>query len=289
MKVPKLWQKWHRMMAHTSFLDSSAFQGMSRGAGEGGAKWPPPPPSLMAPDLVPCAALLPCECAPMVFARMYARSSALMRAQVAGEEADSPCQAANHTSPIAPNTWNTDGQPAATIICGEADSPMMEPQNMPLYTSDSERDRSLAGTHLDSRLFMAGMATPSPIPMSARAAHSGTSPADAAAGVRAVAMDHHTTPAPSTSLPPNLSAHTPPATCVTRYPQKKEDCTRPTVALSHPYCAFMGRMATAMLTRSMLHSMKAKKHRATMLHLLLHPLNTPDRPPRGCCACCSPA
>jgi hypothetical protein len=28
MKVPQLWQKWHTMMAHTSFLLSSLPQGM---------------------------------------------------------------------------------------------------------------------------------------------------------------------------------------------------------------------------------------------------------------------
>jgi hypothetical protein len=35
----------------------------------------------------------------------------------------------------------------------------------------------------------------------------------AARGVRIVASDHHTTPNPSTSLPPNLSAQIPPRIC----------------------------------------------------------------------------
>lgn len=46
--------------------------------------------------------------------------------------------------------------------------------------------------HFDSRLFMAGMATPSPIPISARAAHSVGRPPAAARGVSMVARDHHT-------------------------------------------------------------------------------------------------
>lgn len=42
------------------------------------------------------------------------------------------------------------------------------------------------------------------------------------------------------------------------------------VALSQLNCLLMGRMAMLMFTRSMLHSMKAKKHRPTMLNLLFH-------------------
>lgn len=70
--------------------------------------------------------------------------------------------------------------------------------------------------YLDSRLFIAGMATPSPTPMQARMTSSTGSPRLAASGVKAVAMDHHITPKLSTLLPPNLSAHTPPATWVNR-------------------------------------------------------------------------
>jgi hypothetical protein len=53
--------------------------------------------------------------------------------------------------------------------------------------------------------------------------------------------------------------------------QKKEDWTRPMVALSQPYCLLMGRMAMLMFTRSMLQSMNATKHRPTIVNLLLHP------------------
>lgn len=63
---------------------------------------------------------------------------------------------------------------------------------------------------------MAGMATPSPMPIAARHTSSGASPAFAATGVIAVARLHHATPKPSTTLPPMRSAHTPPATCVSR-------------------------------------------------------------------------
>ena len=72
--------------------------------------------------------------------------------------------------------------------------------------------------HLDSRLFMAGMATPSPTPMHARANKRAGRPKLAARGVKTVAMLHQMTPKPSTVLPPYLSAHTPPATCVVKYP-----------------------------------------------------------------------
>lgn len=52
--------------------------------------------------------------------------------------------------------------------------------------------------------------------------------------------------------------------------QKKEDWTRPMVALSQLNCLLMGKMAMLMFTRSMLHSMNATKQRPTMLNLLLH-------------------
>ena len=68
---------------------------------------------------------------------------------------------------------------------------------------------------------MAGIATPSPMPMHARAASSTGSPICAAKGVAMVAIDHQTTPKPRMRLPPNLSAHTPPATWVSRYPLRQ--------------------------------------------------------------------
>ena len=67
-------------------------------------------------------------------------------------------------------------------------------------------------THLDSKLFMAGIATPSPTPIQARMTSSTGNPKLAARGVRAVAMDHQATPKLRTLLPPNLSAQTPPKT-----------------------------------------------------------------------------
>jgi hypothetical protein len=42
------------------------------------------------------------------------------------------------------------------------------------------------------------------------------------------------------------------------------------VWLSHAYCFAMGRMAMLMFTRSMLHSMNATKHSATMVYLRCH-------------------
>ena len=44
----------------------------------------------------------------------------------------------------------------------------------------------------------------------------------------------------------------------------------PMVAVSHPYCFAIGRIAMLMLTLSILHSMKAMKHRPMMVHLLFH-------------------
>ena len=63
---------------------------------------------------------------------------------------------------------------------------------------------------------MAGMATPSPMPIQALASKRKGRPMCAAMGVKAVAMLHHTTPKPRTRLPPYLSAHTPPKTWVSR-------------------------------------------------------------------------
>lgn len=71
-------------------------------------------------------------------------------------------------------------------------------------------------TYLERRLFMAGMATPSPTPMQALMVSSTGNPNPAAMGVKAVAMDHQITPKLKTRLPPNLSAHTPPNTCVSK-------------------------------------------------------------------------
>lgn len=153
----------------------------------------------------------------------------------------------------------------AAMIYGVRPSPMMLPACIPEYTSAKERLRSVTGTHRASILFMAGIATPSPIPMHARAMSNTGRLTPAAMGVMTVATDHQMTPSPRTSFPPKRSATTPPITYVSRYPQKKLDCTRPTVRTSHPYMSFMGRIATLIFTRSMLHSMNATKHKMMMV------------------------
>lgn len=51
----------------------------------------------------------------------------------------------------------------------------------------------------------------SPIPMKARMISKKGSPILAAMGVKIVAIDHQTTPNPSTRFPPSLSAQIPPA------------------------------------------------------------------------------
>ena len=52
--------------------------------------------------------------------------------------------------------------------------------------------------------------------------------------------------------------------------QKNDDWTRPIFAESQPNCFDMGKMAMLMLTRSMLQSMKAVKHRPTIVNLRCH-------------------
>mmetsp|Transcript_2369 Transcript_2369/g.6385 ORF Transcript_2369/g.6385 Transcript_2369/m.6385 type:complete len:335 (-) Transcript_2369:531-1535(-) len=172
-------------------------------------------------------------------------------------------QRKNHTNPSTPNGTKMLETPYLFSMYGLMTSPSTEPMYMPLYTSPRLRLRNLRGTHFATTAFIAGMATPSPIPIMTRTNARTEIPMPAANGVSAVASDHHTTPRPSTYFPPYLSARTPPSTCVHRYPQKKDDCMIPCVTPSHPYVADMGMMATDMLTRSMLHSMKATKQRVT--------------------------
>ena len=87
---------------------------------------------------------------------------------------------------------------------------------MPLYTKARLRLRSCLGIQRLSSVFIAGIATPSPTPIIARHSSSVGRPARAATGVSTVARDHQRTPKPSTTLPPMRSAHTPPATCVSK-------------------------------------------------------------------------
>lgn len=44
----------------------------------------------------------------------------------------------------------------------------------------------------------------------------------------------------------------------------------PMVAVSHPYCFAIGKIAMLMLTLSILHSIKAMKHKPMMVHRLFH-------------------
>ena len=100
----------------------------------------------------------------------------------------------------------------AAMIYGDNPKPTMLPACIPLYTSANERLRSPNGTHLANILFIAGMATPSPMPIQALANSNTGNPSPAAIGVIIVATDHQITPSPRMSLPPNLSATTPPMT-----------------------------------------------------------------------------
>mmetsp|Transcript_28317 Transcript_28317/g.92451 ORF Transcript_28317/g.92451 Transcript_28317/m.92451 type:complete len:241 (-) Transcript_28317:315-1037(-) len=232
MKVPQLWQKWQHTMALTGVLAKIFRHGIG---------------SVFGFDTA-------------TLSRMKSRSCGRIRASSFGELAATACQTRNQTSPSEPNVKKTLGHSKRSIICGDRARPVTEPMNIPEYTSARLRERSSPGTHLERMLFIAGIATPSPTPMHARAARSAGKPSRAAIGVSIVATDHHTTPNPSTAFPPTRSANTPPATCVSRYPQKKLLCTNPIVACDHPNSSAIGSTAMDMFTLSILHSKNAVKH-----------------------------
>jgi hypothetical protein len=63
-------------------------------------------------------------------------------------------------APRDPNEKKTEGQLNLWIKPGENASPVTDPKYIPLYTKANERLRSLTGTQRDSKLFIAGIATP---------------------------------------------------------------------------------------------------------------------------------
>lgn len=67
---------------------------------------------------------------------------------------------ANQILPREPNEKNTDDHPKLLIKTGEKANPVTEPRYMPLYTSASDLLLSETGIHLESILFIAGIATP---------------------------------------------------------------------------------------------------------------------------------
>ena len=70
------------------------------------------------------------------------------------------CQEANQIAPSEPNEKNTEGQLNLCIRPGENANPVTEPKYIPLYTKASDLLRSRTGTQRDSKLFIAGIATP---------------------------------------------------------------------------------------------------------------------------------
>lgn len=70
------------------------------------------------------------------------------------------CQEANQTAPSEPNEKKTEGQLNLCIRPGENANPVTEPKYIPLYTKASDLLRSRTGTQRDSKLFIAGIATP---------------------------------------------------------------------------------------------------------------------------------
>jgi hypothetical protein len=78
------------------------------------------------------------------------------------------CHEANQRAPREPNEKKTEDQLNLWIRPGENASPVTDPKYIPLYTKANERLRSSTGTQRDSKLFIAGIATPSPTPIHAR-------------------------------------------------------------------------------------------------------------------------
>ena len=72
------------------------------------------------------------------------------------------CQAQNQSALSDPNEKKTDGQLYLWIRPGEKASPVTEPKYIPLYTKAKDLLLSRTGTHRDSKLFIAGIATPWP-------------------------------------------------------------------------------------------------------------------------------
>ena len=141
---------------------------------------------------------------------------------------------------------------------GAASKPIIEPLWKPPMETATARERSVTGTHREMTLFMHGSATPSPNPMTARAASNAPKlPLVATKGVTNVASDHTAIPNPRTIFPPYLSASTPPMSGVRAYPHRNELCTKPTARSPQPFAAAKGTPATDMITLSALHSMSA--------------------------------
>lgn len=131
------------------------------------------------------------------------------------------CKWSSHT-----RHWTVQrSSPVAVPICAHAMMMPMAP------------DLTFLGTCFASKACIAGNATPCAMPSTTRAASSGTVPAAAAIGVRAVATDQTPSPKASTALPPYLSDNTPPYTWVAPYPAKNADSTAPQNCLSQPNCS----------------------------------------------------
>lgn len=77
--------------------------------------------------------------------------------------------------------------------------------------------------HLDKRVLIEGMATPSASPKKARTAKRLAMEWLAANGVKRVAKDHKATPQAITLFPPYLSTNAPPITDERMYPHRKDD------------------------------------------------------------------
>lgn len=84
-----------------------------------------------------------------------------------------------------------------------------------------------AYVYLDTRVLIAGRATPSASPKKARTANRLRVEWEAAHGVRSVAKDHKATPHAKTFFPPYLSTKIPPITDDNTYPHRNDDSIHP--------------------------------------------------------------
>jgi hypothetical protein len=137
--VPQLWQKWQMINAQTGAFDRSRPQGMFSTGASGSL-----PPSI----------------------NFF--SASVMWGSSVGELYANFCHEANQRAPRQPNEKKTEDQLNLWIRPGENASPVTDPKYIPLYTKANERLRSSTGTQRDSKLFIAGIATPSPTPIHAR-------------------------------------------------------------------------------------------------------------------------
>lgn len=159
--------------------------------------------------------------------------------------------------PIRPNATNTDSQPNSLIRVGVMSRPTMLPTCRPAKARDTAPERSAAGTPRATISTMEVGATASPDPTKARDRHS-VGKVAAAKGRMAVPSENTPTPRGRMFRPLNLDESCPPGICISKKPQKKDDCIKPATLGLQPKSSAIGMIAMLMFTLSILLHMKAK-------------------------------